>query len=112
MLVKPKKKGKPPEPRAPTILYILYGHGLFSAFSFITSAFNQQLINYVMQYEARLRQHENYGLRRKSGVETIPNTHPLNIVHNIFKPLWDCADMQHREKSLHSSQLVLFQTVP
>ena len=61
---------------------------------------------------ARLRQHENYGLRGKSGVETIPDTHPLNIFHNIFKPLWGCADMQQREKSLHSSQLVLFQTVP
>lgn len=58
-----------------------------------------------------LRQHENYGLRSESGVETPPDTHPLNTFHNIFKPLWGCADMQQRE-SLHSSQLVLFQTAP
>lgn len=60
----------------------------------------------------RLRQHANYGLGVESGVETAPDTRPHNTFHNIFKPLWSCADMQQREKSLHSSQLVLFQTVP
>lgn len=44
-----------------------------------------------------LRQHENYGLRTESGVETPPDTHPLNTFHNIFKPLWRCADM-HKER--------------
>ena len=63
----------------------------------------------------RLKQHENYGLRRKnwelkqSLIHTHTHTHPFNIFHNIFKPLWGCADMQQREKNLHSSQLVLFQ---
>lgn len=59
----------------------------------------------------QLMQRENYGLREESGIETPPDIYHLNTFHNIFKPLWGCTDMQQRE-NLHSSQLVLFQTVP
>lgn len=63
----------------------------------------------------RLKQHENYGLSRENQElkQSLIHTHPLNIFHNIFKPLWGCADMEQKEKNLHSFQLVLFpKTVP
>lgn len=47
----------------------------------------------MMQYAGvKLSQHENYGLKEELGVETAPETHLLNTFHNIFKPLWGCAD--------------------